>query len=254
MVLAVFVVTAIGMGGSVIAFLTADDPLAVVAFVEGVEVTAALIGVMLLSYGLIYAFMTHRVFRRLRGDELREVARRSAARTSGRRLVLLLMTGGEISFPVTTVLLSLVGVVWLVLVPDFTSNATLIVGALAGLVGGWLMMVTSFTVSYLREWAVRDSVRFPDPAIAEDAAEVAGVGAAPGGGTGAAQLRVTERRFSDFTYVGVQFATAFSPADFQLVAPRVRTIATMNSILAFLYSTVIVGMFLSFAVSSAFAA
>lgn len=193
------------------------------------DIMVAGFGIVWLSFGVLYALVTAAVFRRYRGADLARVARASGTRSLADRITLILMGGDEIVFPVVTMLMSLAGVIWLVLYPEFTSSPALIIGAIAALVGGWIMMIVSFTTSYVREWASRDSIRFPRrKGVAE------------------------ERRFGDFVYVAVQFATAFAPADVQLLAPRVRTIATINSIVAFLFNTVIIGMFLSFAVAAGF--
>ncbi|MGO2111229.1 MAG: DUF1345 domain-containing protein, partial [Pseudoclavibacter sp.] len=210
----------------------------------------ALLGAVLLVYGVAYAVLTFVVFRGYRGDELRRVAADSAAVSASRRVSLYLMGGDEITFPVTTVLAALASVVVLVLAPEFTSDPLLIVGALAGLVGGWLMMVTSFATSYLREWALRGAVEFPEKR------PEAGTGREPGrerDRAESAHLRANERRMSDFVYVAVQYATSYASSDFTLVAARVRVLASLNSVLAFLFGTVVIGMFLSFAVSAGFA-
>ncbi|GGA69254.1 hypothetical protein GCM10011490_19820 [Pseudoclavibacter endophyticus] len=224
------------LGAGTVAYLAAADAELLKRvespYAESLEMLA-LIGAMLFVYGSSYAVLTLVVFRRYRGDALRRVASDSAAISSQRRIALYLLGGDEITFPVSAAFAALVGVVALVLAPEFTSDLTLAVGALAGLIGGWIMMVTSFTTTYLREWALRDAVRFPEPRHADGGA-----------------LRSSERRMSDFVFVAVQFATAYSSTDFSLVAPRVRVFASINSVLAFLYGTVIIGMFLSFAVSA----
>lgn len=260
LVIASILLVALTFVGGVVALLV-GDPAVVSAELGSIELGVTIVLSTFFVYGLVYLALTAAVFGRRRGDDLRHVAASSAARSSGKRVMLILVGGDEMAFPTTTVLSALAAVAWVVLMPDTASSGWLTLGAVAGITGGWIMMVMSFSVSYLREWAIRDSIRFSDD-VPKGEMPDAPLGSEDNGGSGSgsdggsdgnrdvASLRAHERRFSDFFYVAVQFATSYATTDFQLRGHRVRKFATLNSILAFLYGTVIIGMFLSFAVSA----
>lgn len=218
-------------------------PLAVIAWgdiaafveVERFPFVIATTGVGIFVFGATYAWLTARVFGRRAGDGLRRLANDSAARSARSRLALRLLMGDEITLPVATALMALLGVVVIVVLPAFSRTPMLIVGAIALLTGGWIMLIVSFATSYLREWAAHDSIVFPEPAAVDGEAS-------------------PDRRYGDFIYLAGQLATTFSSSDAQLVRTRVRSLATVNAIVAFLYNTVIIGMFLSFAVSAGLSA
>lgn len=187
------------------------------------------LGITWFFIGVAYATLTGIVFGRYRGAELRRFARVYDPRHRRSRLTLYLIMGDEISLPLAAVIVGLVGVIWLVVQPSFAETLVLIIPAIAGLVGGWLMMIVSFATSFLREWAAHDAVVFPDRGETGD--------------------RATDRRYSDFIYLATQFATTFGGSDVAMAGPRVRRLATLNSIVAFFFSTVVIGMFLSIVLS-----
>lgn len=211
-------------------------PLSAIELIVGPAGVIVSFGIAWFIASVTYALATALVYRRLRGDELRRVALATDARHGRRRLALILSLGDEISSPVVAVVIALAGVVYLVVQPSFSSSGALIVPAVLGLVGTWLTMVVSFAMAYLRAWARSGALRFPDEE--EPTSEHA------------RDAVRDERRYSDFFYVAVQFATTFAGSDVALTRARARNLATLNSIVAFLLNTVALGVFLSFAVSA----
>lgn len=172
------------------------------------------------TYGPIFLWLTHVAFGRLQGDALRARLRRSTER---RRLIRLLFLGGPKSW---AALIALVGVLSVIILAtgDARDSIWLVLACVACVVGTWVLLVGVFAAEYMRTWANEDAVRFP-------------------GGD--------DVRFADFVYLSVQLSTTFSSSDVDLVDTSARRLATVHSVVAFAYSTVIIAVFASLLISGA---
>lgn len=172
-------------------------------------------------YGPIFLWLTHVAFGRLHGTALRQHLQRSKEQ---RRLVRLLFLGGPKSWASLIVLVGVASVL-LLATGGARDSIWLVAACVACVVGTWVLLVAVFAAEYMRQWATDESLRFP-------------------GGD-------DDVRFADFVYVSVQLSTTFSASDVDLVATPARRLATVHSIVAFAYSTVIVAVFASLLISSA---
>lgn len=171
-------------------------------------------------YGPIFLWLTQRAFGALDGDALRDRLRRSDEQ---RTLVRLLFLGGPKTWAATIVTVGVVSVV-LLATGDATESLLLLAACVLCVVGTWILLVAVFAVEYMRAWANDASMRFPGDA---------------------------DPTFSDFVYLSVQLSTTFSSSDVELVETSARRLATVHSIVAFAYSTVIVAVFASLLISNA---
>jgi uncharacterized membrane protein len=171
-------------------------------------------------YGPIFLGLTHVAFGSLRGIALRDRLQRSDEQ---RRLVRLLFLGGPKTWATTIVTIGVVAVV-LLATGDARQSLWLVGACVLCVVGTWVLLVAVFAVEYMRMWANESSLRFPG----ED-----------------------DPTFADFLYLSVQLSTTFSSSDVELVATPARRLATVHSIVAFAYSTVIVAVFASLLISTA---
>lgn len=171
-------------------------------------------------YGPIFLWLTQRAFGALDGDALRDRLRRSDEQ---RTLVRLLFLGGPKTWAATIVTVGVVSVV-LLATGDAAESLLLLAACVLCVVGTWILLVAVFAVEYMRAWANDASMRFPGDA---------------------------DPTFSDFVYLSVQLSTTFSSSDVELVETSARRLATVRSIVAFAYSTVIVAVFASLLISNA---
>ncbi|SDH65264.1 DUF1345 domain-containing protein [Agrococcus jejuensis] len=166
------------------------------------------------AYGPIFVWLTHLAFGRLRGAALRARLQRTTERN---RLMQLLFIGGPKTW---AALIAAVGVASVIILAtgDARSSIWLVGACVACVVGTWVLLVGVFAAEYMRAWASGDVLRFPGD-----------------GDVG----------FEDFVYLSVQLSTTFASSDVDLVDTSARRLATVHSIVAFAYSTVIVAVFAS---------
>ena len=175
-------------------------------------------------YAVVYSTLTWRAFSGYRGARLRAVLRLTSHQAGSERVAMRLLLADETSVAVSAALGALAGVAFVAVSTDVRSDWMLIAGATTLLIGGWVLFVVSYAVFYLRQWAEARAVAFPE------------------GDAG-------ERRYSDFVYVAVALATTFGPTDMAFRSSLVRRRSTLGAIVGYLYSTVVVGLFISLALS-----
>ncbi|WP_344339388.1 DUF1345 domain-containing protein [Agrococcus versicolor] len=171
-------------------------------------------------YGPIFLGLTHVAFGSLPGAELRDRLRTSDEQ---RTLVRLLLLGGPKTWATTIVAVGVTAVL-LLATGDARESLWLVGACVLCVVGTWVLLVAVFAVEYMRLWANDGSLRFPGD---------------------------DEPTFADFVYLSVQLSTTFSSSDVELVATPARRLATVHSVVAFAYSTVIVAVFASLLISTA---
>ncbi|WP_413317911.1 DUF1345 domain-containing protein [Agrococcus sp. 1P02AA] len=192
------------------------EPLAAEPFTLPASAFALVFGV----YGPSFLLLSHLAFGSLRGERLRARVRRSEERSA---LVRHLLLGGPASWSLTIVIVGVASVL-LLAAGSAAVDLWLIVRCVLGVAGTWVLLVAVFAVDHMRGWADHDGLRFPGD---------------------------DERSFSDFVYVSTQLSTTFSSSDVQLTNRPARSLATVQSVVGFAYSTVIIAVFASLLISLA---
>lgn len=210
----------IAASGILIACITATLALLTQGGFEPADSLLVSVTLVFAAYGPIFLWLTHLAFGRLRGDALRDRLRRTEER---RTLMRLLFLGGPKSW---AALIAVVGAASVVILAtgDARQSLWLVAACVACVVGTWVLLVGVFAAEYMRAWANGDVLRFPGD---------------------------HELRFADFVYLSVQLSTTFSASDVDLVDTTARRLATVHSIVAFAYSTVIVAVFASLLIAGA---
>lgn len=168
---------------------------------------------------LIYQLATWLRFRAVDGETLMEWARATNPRGRLSRLrTVLLGTGGR-SWSTTAAVVAM-GAVLLMAVLDIARSDALVVGLSLALVAvAWTMVVVASAVSYLREYADNGGLEFPDD--------------------------TTAPTWTDLFYLAVQVSTTFSSSDIDVTSRRMRRLVTSQSLVSFVFNTVIVALLVS---------
>lgn len=166
------------------------------------------------AYGPAFLWLSHLAFRGLKGDPLRARLRRSEEQ---RGWVRFLYLGGPKSWAMLIVFIGVVSVLLLASSGSAT-DLWLVVCCVLGVAGTWVLLVAVFAVEHMRGWAEHGGLRFP--------------------GEG-------ERTFSDFVYLSIQLSTTFSSSDVALTNRPARSLASVQSVVGFAYSTVVIAVFAS---------
>jgi uncharacterized membrane protein len=176
------------------------------AFNTGVAAPSALS--VFAFYGPAYFVLSHLVWRNLSGDRLRTALRRTAVPQNS--LVRSFLVGSPTQIASGAAMLSLAAV-WIVAIRPGAPLAMLLI-SLACVCGSWILLMSTFSVEYAREWAESDGFTFPGD---EDLA------------------------YSDFVYLSVQASTGYSAADVSTTTRRARNLITIHAVTAFIFATVI---------------
>jgi uncharacterized membrane protein len=180
-------------------------------------------GMMQLINVVIYVPLTLFAFRGLEGDDLAAVARFSSPRNAEEERRLRRYGVDEVSTAVGAGFISLACVVVFVLVPSVREEPLVTYGALAAMVGSWIMIVMAFAVRYMRDWATL--------ALESDALD-----------------DWTEPPvFLDFVLLSVQVSTGYNLAPRLLVRRAGRRNALTHNVLAYVFNTVIIALVISVA-------
>lgn len=168
----------------------------------------ALWGPMYLLYSWLF------IYRGLRGDDLRRRLMRNRVRRS--------YAASPGNWAATVVILALFGVGSLLVAGALGESTAITVAASACLLGSWIMLMGVFAIAYAGMWANRWGLEFPDGDEEEDS-----------------------RSMRDFIYVAMQVNTTFGPGDMRFVNSRARGIVTAQSVVAFLFNTVIIALLIA---------
>lgn len=191
---------------------------------EDLGIDALVLVTMLFAYGLygpLYLGLTAWAFRHRRGEALRHELRASRSPRGWKGA---LLAFGPKSWGAFVVLIALLAVFGLALSRQLANNPWLLGGAIVAIFGSWILLVAIFAVEYARLWADRHSFAFPDD---KDAT----------------------RSLSDFLYLSVQVATTFATSDVAVTSTRARKTVTVQTIVAYAYTTGIMALFVSFLLS-----
>ena len=175
-------------------------------------------------YAVVYLAWTWLAFRPYSGAGLRRVVRLTTPVTTRARLMLWLSGMDGVSLPLMGAVAGFAGVVALLLMPALRSDWLVVAAAFLLVAGSWVLLIAAFAVTYLRVWASEGGLRIP--------------GEGP-------------ERFADFVYASVQVATTFASSDVETRTTRARNWVSLNSIIAFVFNTVVIALFLSVATAAA---
>ena len=180
------------------------------------EVLMALVPILLVYgfWGPLYLVFTLFAFRGLRGRELRQRLQKTRPRRS--------KAASPTTWASTVVMLALFGVGAMLVAGSFGESLAITIAASACLFGAWIMLFTVFALEYARMWANRWGIRFPEDDEGDD-----------------------ERSMRDFTYAAMQVNTTFGPGDLRFTTSRARATVTAQSIVAFLFNTVIIALLIA---------
>lgn len=162
-------------------------------------------------YGPLYFILSRYAWRNLAGDALREELQ--ATRVPNKGWVRTYLVGTPAQMATSAALFSLAAVSIVAIRPG--APVALLVISLACVCGSWILVMSSFTVDYAREWAESDGFVIP-------------------GGD--------EVTYSDFTYLAVQASTTYSSSDITTATRGARRLVTIHALTAFIFATVIVAV------------
>ncbi|WP_192496976.1 DUF1345 domain-containing protein [Gulosibacter chungangensis] len=185
-----------------------------------------LLGVMLLLNALLYFVLTAYAFRGAKGKDLAFIARASAPRTRAEAKRLKQNGLDEVYVAIGAGALSLATLVLLLTGPGVRDSPAATLGTLAAVIGAWLLIILGFAVRYLREWAVRGAISFPD--------------------------NLDPPTLSDFGLVAVQMSTAYGFGHATMRASSVRRAALTHNVLGYVFNTVIIALVISVALPAVF--
>lgn len=188
----------------------------------------AVFGILLVPYGiamvvlaLSYALLTFIAFRDRTGDALASLARHSSPRTLLERRRMQFFGTNEGSLAVTVAIVSLIFVAMLLLDPEVREVEWAVPAVLASVLSSWALIVTSFAVKYLREWAVASAITF--------------------------EADSEPPQFSDFVFLAVQMSTGYAAGLGHFRTSAARRTATFHNVLAFIFNSVIIALLVTVA-------
>lgn len=179
--------------------------------------------VIMIVSTLVYVPLTLLAFRRLSGPDLRRVAAWSSPRSQAERATQRRWGTGEVAQAVGSAVLSLAIVVMLLSSAKLRGDLMLSIAALAGVACSWVLILVSFAVRYLREWAL-DRLHY-------DFGDEAPV-------------------FSDMVFLSLQMSTTYNLGNTVLRTTSLRRVATAHNLMAFVFNTVILALLISVALPS----
>lgn len=195
---------------------------AVVTALRGREVPPAQVPAMiaLLVFAVqfvLYQVLTWRVLARLRGPDLVTYARHrkpGRGRAGRRRRT----AGTDQDWAASAALTALAAVLVIALVDPLRSSVVVVVLCVIDVVAGWVMVVFAYAVTYLRLDVESGGLDFPG----------------------------TEQPvWRDYVYVSVQVSTTFATSDVTVTNTAMRGWVTSQTLIAFVFNTVIVALLVS---------
>lgn len=171
----------------------------------------------------VHALITWLTFRGLAGDDLAKAVLHDRPDPKPRRHAWLTDATDAGSFTIQMAVLALIGVLALLLVGELRRLPLLIVLAAALVVLTWLDVLIVHAVHYARLDQASPQLQFPD-------AEA-------------------ERAFSDYVYLATAVQTTYGVTDTVAATRRIRKAMTTHALLAYVFSTVLVALVVSMALT-----
>lgn len=172
----------------------------------------------------IYGLLTVHVFARADGETLARWLRESTPRSRFGRIAHATSGGSNSTWTTNGSVIAMLAVLVLSLVPELRTSPLVAGSGVAAVAASWLLNTVSYAVHYARTDGDTPGLRFPG-----DAAPV----------------------FSDYFYLAVQVATSYSSGDIIARDRAVRRAITRQSMLSFLFNTVIIAVLVAVLVSAA---
>lgn len=182
------------------------------------EELAVSLFVLLLVQLLVYQVLTWRVFAPLGVDQLRRVVLATTAHGRRARRREVLMGTGPRAWASAAAVLALAAALVIALDRGLRSNPAVLILSLAAVVAGWTMIVVAYALQYLRMDTAAPGLEFPGP---------------------------DPPLWSDYVYLAVQVSITFSSSDADVTTRAMRAQVTAQSIIAFVFNTVIVALLVS---------
>ena len=171
----------------------------------------------LLIFGL-YEALTWRTFQRATPAELVRWIHRTAPPADRARFRWLVSGGGASSWSVQAAVLALTAVIVVTFIEVLRHNVVVVVLGLFVVVASWILVVVAFALHYARENAAAQGLEFPGSA---------------------------EPVWWDYFYLSSQVSTTFSTSDVTVLNTSMRRHVTGQSVIAFLFNSVIVALMVS---------
>ncbi len=173
--------------------------------------------IFVVTFG-VYQWLTWRVFAGLDADSLNALTHATTPRTRRARRLEMFLAMGPKAWSATAALLALASALAVALDADLRSQPVLVALALGTVITGWTMIVFAYALKYLRQHTERPGLAFPGR---------------------------PELVWRDYFYLAVQVSTTFSTSDVELTTTEMRGTVTSQSIVAFVFNTVIVALLVS---------
>lgn len=184
-------------------------------------VTRPLVLTYLLLFLVTFAVFVALTWITFRGHDpaaLAHIVRESTPRSRAEKRHLRFLGGGGASWSVQAALLALAAVLLIALLPDLRADPVVTLSSIGLVITGWITVVVSYGLKYVREDVDRAGLEFP----------------------GSSDLV-----FADYLYLACQISTTFSSSDVQVTTTRMRRLVSGQSVVAFIFSTVILALLVS---------
>lgn len=172
----------------------------------------------------VYALLTMIVFARADGETFGHWLRETLPKSWIGRVFHITSGGSSTIWTAHGSMIAVIAVLVLSLVPDLRSSPLVVASGVVAVAASWLMNTVSFAVHYARKDAIAPGLRFPE-------------GTAP--------------VFGDYFYLAVQVATSYGVGDVATLSRPMRRAITAQTMLSFLFNTVIIAVLVSVLISAA---
>lgn len=184
------------------------------------QIISSLISILLVFalQFLVYQVLTWRVFARLDPADLQRFTAGTTPATARARRLETLMAMGPKAWSIFAALAALVGALAIALSDELRASAILVALSLLSVATGWTMVIFAYALKYLRQHVEHPGLVFPGR---------------------------PELVWRDYFYLAVQVSTTFSTSDVEVTTTDMRGTVTAQSIVAFVFNTVIVALLVS---------
>lgn len=198
--------------------LRQDWPVRGRAYLASVEL------LLFVIYFAVYQVMTWAVMRRAGADQLARWVRATTPRTREERRTQFLLGSGARAWAISAAGLALIAVVVVSVVESLRTEPVIQIVSLLVVITAWTMIVYAFAVGYLRADVTQGGLEFPE---------------------------TTDAVWADYFYLAVQVSTTFSSSDVTVSTTAMRKLVTLHTLIAFVFNTLIVALFVSALISFA---
>lgn len=193
-------------------------------FMSGVQILLSSFLFGWIFFAGIYGLLTAYVFARADGETFARWLRESMPRSRSSRIVHAISGGSNSTWTTNGSVIAVLAVLVLSLVPELRSSPLVVGSGVAAVAASWLLNAVSYAVHYARTDVHTLGLRFPGEETPV---------------------------FGDYFYLAVQVATSYSSGDVTARNRPVRRAITRQSMLSFLFNTVIIAVLVAVLVSSA---